>query len=79
MYVRGHTHTHHPRLGLSSSALLVRECADPPLEVDPDTDEEESKMEDKTMQDKTMQVTKTNCETRHDPTTREWSSRDKGE
>ena len=32
--------------GISVAALLVRECPDPPIELDPDTDEEEEKQPD---------------------------------
>ena len=57
--------------GVSIAALLVRECPDPPKEIDPDTDDDESKHEDK-VEDKEIgkQVEEI------DPTIRNWTQND---
>ena len=57
----------------SLDALLVRECPDPPVEVDPDTDEEETKTDEQTTtlpeEGKVDDVDDEN----DDPTTRPWT------
>ena len=56
-------------------ALLLRECPDPPVEVDPDTDEEETKTDEKTTlpegEGKVDDVDDDNGF--NDPTTRPWT------
>ena len=58
--------------GVPIDALLVRECPDPPVEVDPDTDEEETKKAD--VDDKTLPITSHD----NDPTTQPWTSEHTG-
>lgn len=55
----------------SLDALLVRECPDPPVEVDPDTDEEETKTDEQTttLPEEEGKVDDEN----NDPTTRPWT------
>ena len=57
--------------GVSIAALLVRECPDPPEEIDPDTDDEESKHEDENID--TQQVQKVQQTDHEDPTIRMWA------
>ena len=60
--------------GVSIAALLVRQCPDPPSEVDPDTDDESKtdKHEDTTTSEE-CKVSNNN-----DPTTRPWTASDRG-
>ena len=62
--------------GLSNAVLLTRECPDPPVEMDPDTDEESKQMEAKTCETAPHRID-TACNT-EDPTIRAWSSSDSG-
>ena len=58
--------------GFSLVALLVRQCPDPPTEVDPDTDDE-SKTDEHKLPDTSE------CELLNDdPTTRPWTASDQG-
>jgi len=54
---------------LPIDVLLVRECPDPPEEVDPDTDEEETKKSDDAIPNETLP------ELDDDPTTQTWTRR----
>ena len=60
----------------SLDALLVRECPDPPVEVDPDTDEEETKTDEQTTtlpeEGKVDDIDDVDNEN-NDPTTRPWT------
>lgn len=58
----------------SLDALLVRECPDPPVEVDPDTDEEETKTDEQTtaLPEEEGKVDDVDDEN-YDPTTRPWT------
>ena len=56
------------------AALLVRECTDPPKEIDPDTDDEESKHDDNEIEVK--QVDEKVKKTSDDPTVRMWTASD---
>ena len=60
--------------GCSIAALLVRECPDPPKEIDPDTDDEESKHDDNEIEVK--QVDEKVKKTSDDPTVRMWTASD---
>jgi len=61
--------------GLSNAVLLMRECPDPPVEIDPDTDEESKQTEAKTCETK---IAKRRIDNTEDPTIRAWSSSDSG-
>ena len=56
------------------AALLVRECTDPPKEIDPDTDDEESKHDDNEIEVK--QVDEKVKKTSDDPIVRMWTASD---
>ena len=65
--------------GVPIAALLVRECPDPPVEADPDTDDE-SKIhheEDECTSNET-EVSNNNMLDAKDPTIRPWTESDKG-
>ena len=65
--------------GLSNAVLLMRGCPDPPVEIDPDTDEESKQAEAKICEyETTRKNLDTVCNT-EDPTIREWNSSDSGE
>ena len=59
------------KAGVSIAALLLRECPDPPNEIDPDTDDEEAKHEDKQIDTQDEEEPQT-----HDPTIRMWTASD---
>ena len=59
------------KAGVSIAALLIRQCPNPPCEVDPDTDDE-TKTEDENI--KVSDITDNN----DDPTIRAWTASDKG-
>ena len=62
--------------GVPIDALLMRECPDPPAEVDPDTDEDETKTDDQT---DTLPEGKLDDECdEDDPTTRPWTCKQQG-
>ena len=63
--------------GLSIAALLVRQCPDPPKEIDldPDTDDEESKNADKENADKRKKDEDSKVH-QTDPTIRMWTAHD---
>ena len=62
--------------GVPVDALLVRECPDPPVEVDPDTDEEETKT-DHAETTNNNDLPKGKC-THEDPTTQPWTCKHRG-
>ena len=66
--------------GIGISALLVRECPDPPVEADPDTDDEGKKEDGNSDHGFLIQSKKDvlNDDVTHDPTTRLWTSSDAG-
>lgn len=66
--------------GLSNAVLLLRECPDPPVEMDPDTDEESKQTETKITETTTSRINhkQTNTKDSTDPTVRMWNSSDSG-
>lgn len=66
--------------GISISALLVRECPDPPVEADPDTDDEGKKEDDNSDDHGVLNQSEKvlNGDVKRDPTTRPWTSSDAG-
>ena len=61
--------------GLSNAVLLSRECPDPPIEIDPDTDEESKQSESKVCGTTKPRINNADTE---DPTIRPWNSSDSG-
>ena len=59
------------KAGVSIAALLIRQCPNPPCEVDPDTDDETKTVDENI---KVSDITDNN----HDPTIRAWTASDKG-
>ena len=64
--------------GLSIAVLLLRECPDPPVENDPDTDEESKQAESKVSETTTKKTRNKDYANTEDPTIRPWDSRDLG-
>ena len=65
--------------GLSKAVLLSRECPDPPVEMDPDTDEESKQTETQITETTTSRINNNaNTKDSKDPTVRMWNSKDSG-